>query len=59
VDVGAQTNVVGEVIAGIIRIVIDHDVVVVPQPVVGIVVVVGRNLEEVSANIKALVIAAS
>ena len=36
VDVGAESHVVGEVPAGMVGIIVDDDVVVVPEPVVGV-----------------------
>ena len=52
VNVSAQPDVIGEVPSVVIGIGIDHDVVIVPEPTVGVVVVIGRNLEEEAANIE-------
>ena len=44
--VGAEPGVVGEIPAGVIGIVVDHDVVAVPQPIAGVVIVVRRDAPE-------------
>jgi len=58
VDVGAQADVIGEVPAVVVGIEIKHDVVVVPQPVVGILALEWRDLEEKAADVEAIVVAA-
>ncbi len=58
VDVCPQPRVVSQVPSHMVRIVIDHDVVAVPQPVGAGIVIVGRSLEEKSADIEAVSIAA-
>ena len=42
-DVGSEAGVVGEIPARVIGVVIQHDVIAVPQPIVGVVVVVRRH----------------
>jgi hypothetical protein len=59
VHVNAQPDVIGKVIAGVVWIVIDHDVVVVPEPVVSVVVIVLRELEVEAANAEPFAIAAT
>ena len=59
VGVGTESGVIGEVPAGVVGIGIDYDVVVIPQPSVGIVVVVGRNLEKVAVDIKSIAVTAA
>ena len=48
----AQTDVIGKVPAHVIRIVVDHDVVAIPKPVGAVIIVIGRDGEEKSANIE-------
>src|ERR1700722_4210010 len=43
-DIGAEAGVIGEIPAGVIGIVVQHDVIAVPQPIVGVVVVVRRDV---------------
>jgi len=45
VNVGAQSHVVGEIIARIVRIFVEHDVIAVPQPAVTKGNIDGRNAE--------------
>lgn len=59
VDVGAQPDVIGEVPAVVVGIGVDYDVVVIPQPSVAIVVVVGRNLEKEAADVKSIAVTAA
>jgi hypothetical protein len=59
VDVDAQADIVGKIIAGVVGIFIDHDVVVVPEPIVGIVVVVRCELEVDAADAEPLAAAAA
>lgn len=54
VDVCAESHVIGEVVSGVVGIVINHDVIVVPEPVVGVVIIVGGHLEKITTNIKAI-----
>ena len=42
-DIGSEAGVVGEIPAWVIGIVVQHDVIAVPQPIVGVVVVVRRD----------------
>ena len=58
-DVGTEPGVIGEVPAGVVGIGIDYDVVVIPQPSVCVVVVIGRNLEEVAVDIKSIAVTAT
>src|SRR5471032_3217576 len=56
----SQAHVVGEIVAVVVGIVIDHDVIGVPEPVVAIGIVIGCNLEkETVADIKAIVVTAA
>jgi hypothetical protein len=43
VGVGSEPGVIGEIPAWVIWVVVQHDVVTVPQPIVGVVVVVRRD----------------
>lgn len=54
VDVGSQPHVVGEIPALVIRVVIDYDLVAVPEPVVGIGQVKWRDAEIEAAKPKAV-----
>jgi len=58
-DVCAEPDVIGEIVSGMIGIVINHDVVVVPEPVVGIVIIVRRYLEVITANVESIKAAAA
>lgn len=53
VYVCAQPNVVGQIPADVVRIVIDDDVVAVPIPIAAITHIVGCNREEKAANAEA------
>ena len=59
VSVGTEPGVIGEVPAGVVGIGIDYDVVVIPQPSVCIVVVIGRHLEKVAVDIKSIAVTAA
>lgn len=50
--VSAQPDIIGQVIADVIRIVIDDDVIIVPEPWARVVIVVRRNLKQIAPNIK-------
>jgi hypothetical protein len=50
VDVGTESDIVGEVPAGVVGIFVDHDVVAVPEPVVAVADVVGSDAEVESAK---------
>ena len=54
VDVGSEAHVIRQVVADIIGIVIDHNVVIVPEPVAAIAVVIRRDLEEEATDIEAV-----
>ena len=54
VNVCARARVIRQIVAGVVWIVIDHDVVIVPKPAVCVVIIIGRNLEEITAHIKAI-----
>ena len=54
VNVGAQPGVVGEVPPGIVRIVVEDDVVTVPQPFAGVVVVIWGDAKEKAAKPEAV-----
>jgi hypothetical protein len=43
VDIGSESRIIGEIPARVIWIVIGHDVVAVPQPIAGVVIVVRRD----------------
>lgn len=53
-DIGAETDVIGQIKAHIVGIVVDNDVIVVPKPVAAIGIVVRRNLEEKTAYVKSI-----
>ena len=55
--VRSQPGVVGQVPSIVVGIEIDHDVIVIPQPVSTGVVIVWRGLEKESAHVKAITIA--
>jgi hypothetical protein len=59
VHIRSEAHVVGEIEAVVIGIVIDHDVIAVPEPVAAIAVIIRSNLKEATANIEAVVIAAA
>jgi hypothetical protein len=46
VNVRTQPDVVGQIPAVVVGIGVNHDVITVPDPVVAIIVIVGRNLEK-------------
>ena len=54
VDVRSQAHVVSEIPAYVVGIVVDEDVIAVPQPVAAIVIVVGSDGEEEAANSEAI-----
>src|SRR5690349_20758300 len=58
-DVGAQAHVIREVPAVMVGIGIDDDVVAVPEPIIAVVVLVGRDLEEEAANVESIASAAA
>ena len=58
VAIRSQPDVVGEVPAWIVGIIVQDDVVVVPLPVSAIIVVVRRNLKEEAAKLEALAVSA-
>ena len=58
-NVSAQPDVIGQVVAWVIGIVIDHDVIIVPEPAVRVVVIIGRDLEEKTANVESIKTAAA
>ncbi len=58
VHIGSQARVVRQVISNVVGIVIDDDVIAVPQPVVASIVIVRSCLKEESADVKALAVAA-
>ena len=49
-DIGAEAGVIGEIPAWVIRIVVQHDVIAAPQPIVGVVVVVRRDAPEIASE---------
>ena len=49
-DIGAEAGVIREVPAWVIGIVVQHDVIAVPQPIVGVVVVVRRDAPEITSE---------
>src|SRR6266436_2285130 len=53
-NVSAQPRVISQVPSIMVRVLIDHDVVTVPQPVTNVVVVVRCNAKEHTVNIKPL-----
>ena len=57
-DIGSQARVVSQVIPDVVWVVVDDDVVAVPQPVRASIVIIWRCLKEESADIKAVAIAA-
>jgi hypothetical protein len=59
VTVGSKPWVISEIKAHVVGIVVDHDIVGVPPPVVAIVIVVGRYAKEKSAKPKAFPIPSS
>jgi len=54
VTISAQTDVVGKIPPDVIRIVVDHDIVAIPDPIAAVVNIIGRNGEEKSANIESV-----
>lgn len=49
-NVRSESNVIGEVPAEMIRVIVNHDVVAIPVPVVAVSGVKGRNVEIESAK---------
>ena len=49
-NVGAQADVIREIPADVVRIIVDHDVVAIPVPVVAVSGVEGSHAEEVAAE---------
>jgi hypothetical protein len=58
VNVSPQSRVIGEIPSVVVGIGIEHDVVVIPEPVAGIVVVVWRDLEVEAVDVESLAAAA-
>jgi hypothetical protein len=56
VSIDSQPNVIGQVPAVMVGVGIDHDVVAIPEPVVGIVIVVRRNLGEEAADVESVAV---
>jgi len=56
--VGAGTDVVGEVPAGVVRVVVEDDVVAIPEPVVSVVVIVWGDGPEEAAKSEVIAAAA-
>jgi len=54
VDVCAEPHVIGEVVSGVVGIVINHDVIVVPKPVVGVVIIVWGDLEVITSHVESI-----
>jgi hypothetical protein len=54
VNVCAQPRVIRQIVAGVVWIVIDHDVVIVPKPVISVCVVIRRKLKEIAAYIESI-----
>lgn len=50
VDVGTESDVVGEIPAGVVGIFVDHDVVAIPEPAVAVADVVGSDAEVEAAE---------
>jgi hypothetical protein len=59
VDVGAEPNVVGEVPAVMIGIGVEDDVIIIPEPVVGVVRVVWGHLKEEAIDVESIALAAA
>src|SRR5665213_953857 len=57
VRVRTQPDIVREIVARVIRIEIEHDVVAIPEPVAGIVIVVRRDVEVEPAQVEPLPVA--
>lgn len=58
VHIGSQTDVVGEVPAYVVGVVVDDDVIAIPEPVAGVVIVIRGNGEEKPADSEAIAPAA-
>src|SRR5579859_3064576 len=58
VNVGAQSDVISQIPAVMVRVIVDHDVVAIPEPVIGVVVIGGRNAEVEPAKPEAIPAAA-
>lgn len=58
-DIFACADVVSQIPADMVGIVVDHDIVIVPKPVAAIVIVVWRDLEEEATNIEPISTAAA
>ena len=53
-DICAQPRVIRQIVAGVVWIVIDYDVVIVPEPDIGVCVVIRRKLKEIAAYIESI-----
>ena len=58
VAVGSQAHVVREIPSRVVRVIVQHDVVVVPVPIAAIIVIIRRNREEETANFETVAAAA-
>lgn len=58
-DVSTEPHVIGEVVSVVVGVVINHDVIIIPEPAVGIVIVVWRNLEKETTDIESIDAAAA
>ena len=58
-DVSTEPHVIGEVVSVMVGVVINHDVIIIPEPAVGIVIVVWRNLEIETTDIESIYAAAA
>ena len=58
-DIFACADVISQIPADMIGIIVDHDIVIVPKPAAAIVIVVWRDLEEEAANIEPVSTAAA
>ena len=54
VSVGAQPDVERQIPADVVRVIVDHDLVTVPHPVIAVVVVIGGNAKVETAEPKAI-----
>lgn len=53
-NVNAKSHVVGQIVAGVIRIIVQHNLIAIPIPSIAESSIVWRNAEEVAAETKAL-----
>lgn len=57
-NIGAQSDVVRKIPANVVRIVVDHNVIGIPEPVIAVIIIIRSDREEPAANGKAFGVSA-